>query len=167
MLFKNKSFFFLLFITFFCSYNQKIFASDLLFLQAEKNEHHHHNSMGEMNEDKTHHHQMMAIPEGEPVPTVDLVVHEDAVEGWNLEIKATNFDFDPNTVNKNSDYKKGHGHIYINGKKLTRVYSNWFYLQTLPVGNNEIKVTLNTNKHEDLTYQGQVISDVETVIVGP
>ncbi|MBD2427939.1 hypothetical protein [Phormidium sp. FACHB-1136] len=34
-----------------------------------------------------HRHDTLEIPVGHPVPTVHLVVHPDAVRGWNLEIQ--------------------------------------------------------------------------------
>jgi hypothetical protein len=40
---------------------------------------------------------------------------------------------------------------------VTRLYGNWYYLSELPPGRNELKVTLNTNKHEALMHEGQAI----------
>lgn len=148
--------------------NTKLLASELLFGQAEIPHHHSDNSHPEKTEaEGDHDHKMIAIPEGVPVPNIDLIVHKDAIKGWNLEIKTSNFTFDPKTVNENSDYSKGHAHLYLNGKKFTRIYSNWFYLESLPAGKNQIKVTINTNNHEDLMDRGKIISDVEIIEVSP
>ncbi|MGK7877521.1 MAG: hypothetical protein AB4426_30735 [Xenococcaceae cyanobacterium] len=110
-----------------------------------------------------HEHGMIAIPEGDPVPTVDLIVHEDAVKGWNLEVQVSNFRFAPENVNKESNHSEGHAHLYINGKKITRLYGNWYYISKLEPGRNEIKVNLNANGHEALMYNGQMIEDTEII----
>ena len=112
-----------------------------------------------------HHHKTVMISENQPVPSIDLVVYEDSLKGWNLEIKLDNFEFAPEMVNENNELNKGHAHLYINGEKITRIYGNWYYLGTLPSGRNEIKVGLNTNGHESLMYQGKLIEDVEVINV--
>ena len=127
-----------------------------------------------------HHNQKLVIPENAPVPTVDLIVHPDshgsspengnrdasaqgADNGWNLEIQVTNFRFAPENVNQESNYEEGHAHLYINGEKITRLYGNWYYLKELPSQRNEVKVSLNANGHEILTYQGKPIEDLEII----
>ena len=164
----NKKVFLIVSVAFISLLNGRLFASELYFIQAQTHSHDNHTHQDEMSSEEAHHeHKMIAIPENVPIPKVELIVHKDAIEGWNLEIKTTNFYFAPATVNKDSVYNNGHAHLYINGKKVTRIYSNWFYLQKLPSGENEIKVTLNTNKHEDLMYQGKMISDVQIIKVSP
>ena len=107
----------------------------------------------------------MVIPQDQPVPTVDLVVHQDEMRGWNLEVKVNNFRFAPDKVNQESNYSEGHAHLYINGEKITRIYSNWFYISSLEPGRNEIKVVLNANGHESFVYQGNMIEDTEIIEV--
>ncbi|GAB4229682.1 MAG: hypothetical protein Kow0049_11250 [Stanieria sp.] len=111
------------------------------------------------------HHEMVNIPDNQPIPTVDLIVHEDAKQGWNLEIKTTNFQFAPEKVNQEGTLDEGHAHLYINGEKITRIYDNWYYLSELKPGMNKIKIQLNTNKHEILMHNKQPIEDVETITV--
>ncbi|PPS45260.1 hypothetical protein [Chroococcidiopsis sp. TS-821] len=111
------------------------------------------------------HDKVLEIPSGQAVPTIDLVVHKDTMKGYNLEVKVTNFRFAPERVNTAHVPGEGHGHIYINNQKLTRLYSSWYYLENLPAGRNEITVSLNTNNHMALTHNGQRISDTEVVNV--
>ncbi|BAU65277.1 hypothetical protein STA3757_26580 [Stanieria sp. NIES-3757] len=111
------------------------------------------------------HHEMLNIPDNQPIPTVDLIVHEDAKQGWNLEIKTTNFQFAPDKVNQKGALDEGHAHLYVNGEKVTRIYDNWYYLSELKPGMNEIKIKLNTNKHEILMYNQKPIEDVEIIEV--
>lgn len=118
--------------------------------------HHHHR-----------HHKQLEISANQAPPTVELVVHPDQVQGWNLELKVTHFNFAPTRVNTPSKPSEGHAHLYINGKKVTLLYGNWYYLSELPSGENTVEVTLNSNGHESLIYQGQPIRDTEVIQVSP
>jgi hypothetical protein len=110
-----------------------------------------------------HHHDMMAVPAGQPVPSVEIQVHPDPVSGWNLEILTTNFRFAPERVNQANQPNEGHGHLYINGEKVSRIYGNWLHLPELPTGRNQITVGLNANSHATLTHNGEPIE--ATVVV--
>lgn len=112
-----------------------------------------------------HQHKNLEIPVGQAVPTVDLTVHPDAVKGVNLEVKVANFRFAPEKINQESKLTEGHGHLYIDGKKMTRLYGSWYYLADLEPGQRKITVTLNANGHENLVHQGKMIEDTEVVSV--
>ena len=105
----------------------------------------------------THGHGILEIQAEQAVPTVNLVVHKDAVRGWNLEIQVDNFRFAPERVNQSSLATEGHAHLYVNEEKITRLYGNWFYLEHLQPGRHEVTVSLNANGHEALVYNGQPI----------
>lgn len=120
---------------------------------------------GGMEHDRGHSHGTMEVSSDLPVPAVELVASEDAVQGWNLETKVTNFSYVPEDVNQTSLQSEGHAHLYVNGEKIARLYGPWYYLSDLPAGSNEVKVTLNTNDHKDLTRNGEVISDTVTIAV--
>ncbi|MBE9144556.1 hypothetical protein [Planktothrix mougeotii] len=128
----------------------------LLSVQADEQQ--HHSASG--------HHKTVTIPPGQPIPTVDLIVHPDARQGWNLELKLTNFKLTPENVNQAiSSYQEGHAHLYINGKKVTRIYGNWYYLPELPPGRHQIRVGLTGNGHEMLMVHDQEIADTEMIEV--
>ena len=116
-------------------------------------------SMDEIEGDHNHSHKALDISDNSDIPTLAINASPDAIKGWNLEIKTTNFTFTPENLNQASIPNQGHAHLYINGKKVTRIYGNWYYISELPKGDNKIKVTLNTDNHENLVYQGQIISD--------
>ena len=137
-------------------------------LRAEEgHQNHAQNETMEMNHSSEGHghHRALTIQQGQPIPNVDLIVHQDPVKGWNLEIKLDNFAFTPENVNQENQPNEGHAHLYVNGEQISRVYGNWYHLPELPSGNNEIKIGLNTNAHESLMYQGQTIEDSETIEV--
>lgn len=110
------------------------------------------------------HHKTMEIPAGQPIPSVDLTVHKDSLKGYNLQAKVSNFRFAPENINQAAKPGEGHAHIYVNGKKITRLYSSWYYLE-LPPGKNAIAVSLNANSHESLAHNGKMIQDTEIVEV--
>lgn len=114
-------------------------------------------------EDGHHHHKKVEISEGQPIPQVELIIHPDEVKGWNLEIKLANFVLTPENVNQANKLNEGHAHLFINGKKITRIYSNWYYLQKLPKGKNSVSVVLNTNDHGELNYQSKAIADTKII----
>ena len=100
-----------------------------------------------------------------PVPTVDLVIREDTKSGWNLQIITENFAWSPEEASTEHSAGRGHAHLYIDGKKVNRVYGEWQHIPELTTGTHEIKVTLNANSHEDLTVNGKKISDTEIISV--
>lgn len=113
---------------------------------------------------ENHHHKTMEIPAGQPVPSVNLTVHKDSLKGYNLQAKVSHFRFAPENVNQAAKPGEGHAHIYVNGKKITRLYGSWYYLE-LPPGKNAIAVSLNANSHETLAHNGKIIEDTEIVQV--
>ncbi|MBW4419770.1 MAG: hypothetical protein KME13_11140 [Myxacorys californica WJT36-NPBG1] len=115
----------------------------------------------------THAHGKLEIPTGSAVPAVDLKVAPDPMGGWNVQVKAENFRFAPEQVNQTSSVNEGHAHLYVNGKKLTRLYGAWYYLDKLPTGPHSVTVTLNTNRHEELFHNGKRIEATERFIVFP
>lgn len=116
-------------------------------------------------EGQTHAHPTLEVFTYLPQPSVQLIAHPDAKSGWNLELQLKNFEFAPADVNESSSQNEGHAHLYVNGKKVTRLYGNWYYLEDLEPGDNEIRVTLNTNLHHDLAVDGEVISASTTISV--
>lgn len=111
------------------------------------------------------HHEIVNIPDDRPIPSVELIVHPDVKQGWNLQIQTTNFKFVPEKVNQKGNLSEGHAHLYVNGEKINRIYGNWYYLSVLKPGTNEIKIQLNTNDHKILMYHQQPIEDVKIIEV--
>jgi len=107
------------------------------------------------------------VPAGQSVPTVTLTVEPDPVSGWNLHIQTENWAFAPEQVNQTSLPTEGHAHLYVNGEKVTRIYSQWYHLPSLPPGEHRLTVGLNANGHETLTHNGEPIEASVTVTVPP
>ena len=83
-----------------------------------------------------------------------------------MEVQVTNFRFAPERVNTASTGNEGHGHLYIDGQKITRLYSDWYYLGMLEPGIRKIRVSLHGNNHEALAVEGQRVEQTITVQVG-
>ncbi len=86
------------------------------------------------------------VGEGVPAPEITL----DAVQipsGWTISVKAQNFEFTPDLADGPHVPGTGHGHIYLNGLKLGRLYEDSYSFGTLPKGDHLVEVTLNTNDH--------------------
>lgn len=109
------------------------------------------------------HGKILSLPAGPTAPTLDFELLKDAVGGWNLHIKTTHFDFSPETVNAANEAGRGHAHIYVNGKKLARVYGSWFHIAKLPDGPYKLNVTLNANDHGTLAVAGKPLSVTKTI----
>ena len=111
-----------------------------------------------------HAHEMYEVSDGVPVPAVELSVEADAKSGWNVHLDLTNFVFTPESVNSDHVDGEGHAHIYVDGKKLGRLYAADYYLDGLSEGEHEIKVTLNTNDHKEYAVGGETIADMVTIV---
>ena len=98
-------------------------------------------------------------------PTVRLTVHKDPKAGWNLQVQVENFRFAPEYASTAHISGEGHAHLFIDGKKITRLYGEWHHIPTLAPGTHKITVTLNANSHEDLTINGKPVSATQEVRV--
>jgi hypothetical protein len=98
-------------------------------------------------------------------PAVQLIVHPDAKAGWNLQVQVDNFRWAPEHANQAHVPGEGHAHLYVNGKKITRLYGEWYYLEHLRPGENKITVTLNANTHADYAVKGERVSATRVVTV--
>jgi hypothetical protein len=112
-----------------------------------------------------HDHSPLATDDWDEIPEVSLNISVDPMtQGWNIRVESQYFEFTPEDVNKPGPRNTGHAHLYINGVKSSRLYSSWAYLNKLPAGTYVLRVTLNSNMHEELTVNGQVISAQQTIV---
>lgn len=86
------------------------------------------------------------VGEGEPAPKITLSAAQNP-DGWTITTTAQDFEFTPDLVDGPHVPGTGHGHIYLNGLKLGRLYADTYSFGTLPKGDHLVEVTLNTNDH--------------------
>lgn len=98
-------------------------------------------------------------------PTLSIQIQPDPMAGYNLELVTDNFAFSPQNASLQNVTGQGHAHVYVNGDKLGRLYSNWMHLDRLPQGEVEIEVTLNTNDHRPLSVAGTPVSATQNITV--
>lgn len=116
--------------------------------------------------DHTHNHnQPVELQAGANAPTLEFILHPDDVSGWNLEIVTTNFTFAPESVNQDNLNGEGHAHVYVNDKRIARLYSPWMHIGTLPAGDTVISVTLNANDHRPISVGGMPLETEKLIQV--
>ncbi len=108
---------------------------------------------------------MLAVDDWAAPPTLDIAVYADPVGGWNMNIMTSNFTFDAAAAGRENIEGHGHAHVYVNGMKLGRVYGDWHHIGKLPLGRNEVSVSLYANDHSGLSLGGEKITSTATVIV--
>ena len=114
----------------------------------------------------THQHTtMIDLTDTENIPTVDIQVSKDPKAGFNVKINTTNFTFSPEHASTEHIVGEGHAHLYVNGVKIGRVYSEWVHVEIAEPGIHEIKVTLNGNDHSPFMVDGVEIADIANVAV--
>lgn len=113
-----------------------------------------------------HDHPLRFVSPDHPVPTVSHLAFPDAMDGYNIQILTENFEFTPAAINREAVEGQGHAHIYVNGTKISRVYSNWFHLPAhyLQPGENLVTITLNANDHSEWAIENTQISSTVRVV---
>jgi hypothetical protein len=108
------------------------------------------------------HGELREIPAGKSVPSIKLEAVADMSDGYNLHLVVKNFTFSPALTGEHTEAVEGHAHLYVNGDKVGRVYSTWVHLpaKLLELGENEIRVSLNDNRHRAWAIEGMAIEAV-------
>lgn len=97
---------------------------------------------------------------------VNVGAAEDSMGGYNVSISTENFTFTPNNAGGKNVENQGHAHIYVDGKKVGRVYGDWYYLPALEEGEHTITVALTNNDHTPVVVDGQEVEASIDVISG-
>lgn len=111
-------------------------------------------------------HGFVEIPKDMEIPEVNLSVAPDGPDTWLLKLDLLHFAFAPEKAGEmKPSYNEGHAHLYINGKKISRLYGEYYHLGKLKEGKNEITVTLNSNNHGALMAGGQPVGATSVIEV--
>lgn len=109
---------------------------------------------------------MHKVPADEPQPNLEISVSEDRdTGGWTVNVDTKNFQFAKELADGDHVAGTGHGHIYINGVKLGRVYENVTTIGALPKGSHVVRVTLNTNDHQTYMVAGKRVTATAAITV--
>ena len=97
--------------------------------------------------------------------SVEVEATIDPVSGVNVRVMPSGFTFAPENVNLGHVEGEGHAHIYVDGVKVSRVYTPWFHLEGPEPGAHEVEIRLNTNDHSEYTWNGEVVKTLMQVTV--
>ena len=97
------------------------------------------------------HQQQLPVPEGRPLPQIALELARDSEDGFNLHVELRNFHMESPSFSSGSydGILSGHAHLYLNGKKLTRLYSADLHLpaRLFREGINSLQLSINDHNH--------------------
>lgn len=104
-------------------------------------------------------------PEDLPVPTLALDLQPDPASGHNLILTADGFEMTPEDTNGAVVAGTGHGHMFVNGQNIGRMYAKRHHLISLPKGEVTIHVYLGGNDHKVWVANGGPLFVEETFFI--
>ena len=109
-------------------------------------------------------HQLRDLPAAD-APTVEITVEPDPMGGFNVHTVTGNFRWAPEHASGDHVPGEGHAHVYVDGEKLSRVYSEWFFIGPMAMepGMHEVTVTINGNDHNQYAADGEPVEATVTV----
>jgi len=119
-----------------------------------------------------HSHMPIEIPAGFEHPKFELVLSKDKKDGFNLHLNLQDFNIG-SPDEKNIDVEiannilNGHAHLYINSKKIQRIYGLDVHLPNkyFNDGVNQVMISLNSHDHMIWTYKNKQV--LASMIVQP
>ena len=128
-------------------------------MTVENSEHSQHSGMQK-------HPGMYAVPAEEPQPSIKVSVERvDGSAGWRVLSEVEDFQFNRELADGAHKPGNGHGHLYLNGLKLGRVYEPAVDFGWLPKGRHRVRVTLNTNNHQTYMVDGKPVSATTDIVI--
>lgn len=80
-----------------------------------------------------------------PTLKVTYLLEQDDLQ---LKLAVTNFQFSLENMGKENRHGEGHVHLYLDGKKIAKVFEPTYVVKDIPSGKHEITVELAHNNHE-------------------
>jgi hypothetical protein len=102
----------------------------------------------------------MTVEAGEVTLSMDV---EEAEDGWIVRIEAPGLEFSADAADGAHVPGQGHGHLYLNGLKLQRVYAKELRIGALPPGRYELTLSLNANDHRAYAVDGTPLTATATI----
>ncbi|MEV4220742.1 hypothetical protein [Nonomuraea sp. NPDC049725] len=109
-------------------------------------------------------HRTRDVPAAE-APSVRLEVRPDSDSGWNLRLVTERFTFTPDSVGGAALPGTGHAHLYLDGKKIARLYGPWHHLprEAVPPGSHTLAARLSADDHTLWSVAGKPVEGTATV----
>jgi hypothetical protein len=105
----------------------------------------------------------------EDAPTAFLEIKKDPTGGFNVHVVTTKFKWRPEMASMKYVPGEGHAHVFLDGRKIMRIYNEWFHLNTFQfatrAGEQLLTVEFVGNDHAPYTIQGSPVGDQKIVDV--
>jgi hypothetical protein len=105
----------------------------------------------------------------EAAPRATLDIQKDPTGGFNVQVVTTNFVWRPEMASMEYVPGEGHAHVYLDGRKIMRIYNEWFHLNTyqfsMRSGEQLLSIEFVGNDHSPYTIQGVPVGAEQIVDV--
>ena len=105
----------------------------------------------------------------EDAPTATMDIVKDPTGGFNVRVVTANFTWRPEMASMEYVPGEGHAHVFLDGRKIMRIYNEWFHLNTYQfatrAGKQLVSVEFVGNDHAPYTIQGAPVGDAQIVDV--
>jgi hypothetical protein len=105
----------------------------------------------------------------ETAPQATLEIQKDPTGGFNVQVITSNFVWRPEMASMEYVPGEGHAHVYLDGRKIMRIYNEWFHLNTFQFstkpGEQLLSIEFVGNDHAPYTIQGLPVGAEQIVDV--
>ena len=105
----------------------------------------------------------------EAAPKATLEIQKDPTGGFNVHVVTTNFLWRPEMASMQYEPGEGHAHVYLDGRKIMRIYNEWFHLNTYQFstkpGEQLLSIEFVGNDHAPYTIKGLPVGAQQLVDV--
>jgi hypothetical protein len=102
----------------------------------------------------------VAVHEQHQKPTLK-VTHRVQGRDLHLHMSVTGFAFSLENMGKENRYGEGHVHLYLDGRKVAKVFANHYVYANIPIGRHAVVVELAHNNHESYGVKQSFLIDVK------
>ncbi|MEM7250761.1 MAG: copper chaperone PCu(A)C [Pseudomonadota bacterium] len=124
--------------------------------KAEKSDGHGEHGHGKPSTHHDHSKRIDVDPAVAPELRLDAVMAVDG--GLILNVATSNFRFSKESVDQPHVSGVGHGHLYLDGEKVGRIFSDRQEISRLSPGTHHIRVSLHANSHEAYAVAGKPVT---------
>lgn len=102
-------------------------------------------------------------------PTSALKIQKDPTGGFNVQVVTSNFVWRPEMASMQHVAGEGHAHVFLDGRKIMRIYNPWFHLNTYQFatrsGEQLLSIEFVGNDHAAYTIEGLPVGTEQVVDV--
>ena len=112
-----------------------------------------------------HHATALGTIESEVPISIGFTTEVDDKGGVDIQITTEGWLWTPDNVDGEHVPGEGHAHIYVDDVKIGRIYGPTYYLEGIEPGEREVRISLNSNSHDELTYGGDAVEAISMVTI--